>query len=101
MLWSIFEPAPAPRLSTSCERREAGRWRFASRSSIRVRARLWNSAPIAATPKVPPTIRNIDRIPDAAPALSGDTEFIAAADIGDITNPIPSPISMNAGSSCP
>ena len=73
----------------------------ASESASRSELRCWNSAPKAATPKVPPTIRLIERIPEAAPALSALTAFIAAVDMGDMTNPIPSPISMNAGSSTP
>ena len=63
--------------------------------------RLWNSAPIEATPNVPPTIRLIDRIPDATPALCADTAFIAAVDIGDIVSPIPRPMIMNGTSRSP
>ena len=68
----------------------------ASESARRSELRCWNSAPSAATPKVPPTMRLIDRIPEAAPALSALTAFIAAVDMGDITRPIPRPISMKA-----
>ncbi len=42
------------------------------------------SAPITATPKVPPTIRLIDSTPEATPALVRSTAFIAAVLIGDI-----------------
>ena len=58
-------------------------------------------APRTATPNVPPTIRFIERIPDATPALVGATEFIAAVLIGDITKAIPTPISTKPGSSVP
>ncbi len=54
------------------------------------------SAPMAATPKVPPTMRLIDTIPLATPALAGSTAFIAAVLIGDITRPMPRPISTKA-----
>ena len=57
------------------------------------------SAPITATPNVPPTMRLMDSVPEAAPALVRSTEFIAAVLIGDITSPIPMPISTNPGSS--
>ena len=58
-------------------------------------------APSTATPKVPPTIRFIDRIPEATPALAWSTEFIAARLIGDITKPMPMPIRMKPGSRVP
>ena len=73
----------------------------ASSFSRSLRARCWNSAPIAATPKVPPTMRLIERIPEATPALSGLTAFIAAVDMGDITSAMPMPSRMKAGSSSP
>ena len=53
------------------------------------------SAPSAATPNVPPTIRVIDSVPDATPALARSTAFIAAVLIGDIVKPIPTPSRMN------
>ena len=53
-------------------------------------------APAAATPNVPPTIRNIESTPEATPALAGSTAFIAAVLIGDMTRPMPTPISTNA-----
>ena len=56
------------------------------------------SAPSAATPNVPPTIRLIESVPEATPAFVRSTAFIAAVLIGDITSPIPAPIAMNAGS---
>ncbi len=58
-------------------------------------------APSTATPKVPPTMRFMDRIPDATPALVCVTEFIAAMLIGDITKAMPTPISTKPGSSVP
>ena len=73
----------------------------ARRSSRRAELRWANSAPKAATPNVPPTIRLMVRIPDAPPAFDGSTAFIAAVDIGDITRPIPMPSRMKAGSSVP
>ena len=48
-------------------------------------------------PSEPPTMRFIDRIPDAIPAFAFATAFIAAVDIGDITSAIPRPISTNEG----
>ena len=54
------------------------------------------SAPMTATPKVPPTMRLMDRMPEATPAFVRSTAFIAAVLIGDITRPMPRPISMNA-----
>ena len=56
------------------------------------------SAPSAATPNVPPTMRAIDSVPEATPALLRSTAFIAAALIGDITRPMPRPMAMKAGS---
>ena len=43
----------------------------ASESASSLRARCWKRAPSAATPNVPPTIRLIDRIPEATPAFCG------------------------------
>jgi hypothetical protein len=54
------------------------------------------SAPMAATPKVPPTIRLIERIPLATPALVGSTAFMAAVLIGDMTRPMPRPMRTKA-----
>ena len=54
------------------------------------------SAPSAATPNVPPTMRNMDSVPDATPAFVRSTAFIAAMVIGDITRPMPTPMSTNA-----
>ena len=59
------------------------------------------SAPSTATPNVPPTMRFIERMPEATPALARSTAFIAAVLIGDITKPMPTPISMKPGSSVP
>ena len=72
-----------------------------SRSSSRERAAPWKTAPITATPSVPPIIRFIDRIPEAIPALASATAFIAAVDIGDITSAMPMPIRMNEGKRSP
>ena len=63
----------------------------------RERAAAWNTAPMTATPSVPPIIRFIDRMPEAIPALASATAFIAAVDIGDITSAMPMPISTNEG----
>ena len=52
-------------------------------------------------PNVPPTMRLMESTPDAAPAFSADTAFIAAVDMGDIVSPIPRPMTMKAGSSRP
>jgi hypothetical protein len=51
---------------------------------------------MAATPNVPPTIRLMERMPEATPAFSRATLFMAAADIGDITRPMPRPMSTKA-----
>ena len=51
-------------------------------------------APRAATPKVLPTMRVIERIPEATPALLRSTEFMAAVLMGDITKPMPIPCRM-------
>src|SRR5947209_9149631 len=69
--------------------------------SIRLENEFWNRAPVTATPSEPPTIRPIERIPDATPALATATEFIAAVDIGDIVRAMPTPSRTNAGSSVP
>ena len=61
----------------------------------------WNSAPSAATPKVAPTMRFIDRIHAPTPALFTLTEFMAALDMGDIVNPSPTPRTRKAGSRRP
>ena len=66
-----------------------------------VRAMCWKSAPSAATPNVPPTMRLIDRIPEPTPAFWASTEFMAAVDIGDITSAMPIPMITKAGSSRP
>ena len=92
----VSPPAPEPRFSTRrCAGPPSRRCRRASRPAARLRC--WNSAPSAATPNVPPTIRLIERIPDAAPALSARTAFIAAVDIGDITKPMPRPMQHEGG----
>ena len=70
-------------------------------SSSRLENAPWNRAPVTATPSEPPTMRPIDRIPDATPALVTSTEFIAAVDIGDIVSAMPMPSRTNAGSSVP
>src|SRR5919199_1252948 len=57
-------------------------------------------APMIAIPSATPTWRNVFRTPDATPALSTDTAPIAAADIGVITNDIPTPPRMKPGSMC-
>ena len=41
-------------------------------------------------------MRLMDRMPLATPAFDGSTAFIAAVLIGDITMPMPKPISMKA-----
>ena len=57
------------------------------------------SAPSAATPNVPPTMRLIDSVPEATPAFVRSTAFIAAVLIGDIVEPdARRPSAMNAGS---
>ena len=75
----------------------AGSW--GSRLSMFERPRVAISAPMTATPKVPPTMRLIDSTPEAAPALVRSTEFIAAVLIGDMTSPMPRPMSTKPGSS--
>ena len=75
------------------------RSRCGSSASRRLRPSAVISAPSAATPNVPPTIRLIERIPDATPALAWSTAFIAAVLIGDMTRPMPMPISTKAPTS--
>ena len=87
-------PAPEPSPSTSASRVPAGTWgRDCSRSWRPTEA---TSAPRAATPNVPPTIRNMLSVPEATPALVRSTAFMAAMLIGDITAPMPKPSRMNA-----
>ena len=62
---------------------------------------LFLLAPMAATPKVPPTMRLMVRIPLATPALEGSTAFIPAVLMGDITSPIPSPSSASVARMLP
>ena len=57
-------------------------------------------APMIAIPSATPTWRNVLRTPDATPACATGAAPIAAADIGVITNDIPSPPRMKAGSMC-
>ncbi len=101
--WGGSEPvwSPAPRLWTMESRCAAVRFVPARFSASRLPARCWNSAPMAATPNVPPTMRLIDSIPEPRPACSAGTEFIAAVDIGDITSAMPMPMTTKAGSSRP
>ena len=63
--------------------------------------RVATIAPSTATPNVPPTMRFIERMPEATPALVCSTEFIAAVLIGDITKAMPTPIRMKPGNSAP
>src|SRR3954447_1294165 len=65
------------------------------------RAVAWKTAPITATPRVPPIMRFIDRIPEAIPAFAFATAFMAAVDIGDITSARPTPIRKKEGSRSP
>ena len=63
-----LEPAPDPSALTSAPRLAA----LSCGSSV---ASLWRpsaaiSAPITATPNVPPTMRIIERMPEATPALA-------------------------------
>ena len=58
----------------------------------------WKIAPVTATPRLPPTIRNIESTPEATPAFCTGTAFIAALVIGDIVIAMPMPSSMNPGS---
>ena len=52
---------------------------------------------MTATPRLPPTIRNIERTPEAMPAFSTATAFIAALVIGDIVIAMPMPSSTKRG----
>ena len=61
-------------------------------------ARFTTIAPVIAIPSATPTWRNVFSTPEATPALSTGAAPIAAADIGVITNDMPSPPRMNAGS---
>ena len=61
----------------------------------------WKIAPVTATPRLPPIMRNIESTPEAIPAFSTGTAFIAALVIGDIVSAIPTPSSMNPGSRSP
>ncbi len=56
-------------------------------------------APINAIPSEPPTWRKLFSTPEPTPALSIGTEPIAADVIGDITNAMPTPPRIIAGSS--
>ena len=58
----------------------------------------WKIAPVTATPRLPPTMRNIESTPEAIPAFSTGTAFIAALVIGDIVSAMPMPSSMKPGS---
>ena len=58
----------------------------------------WKIAPVTATPRLPPTMRNIESTPEAIPAFSTGTAFIAALVIGDIVIAMPMPSSMKPGS---
>ena len=57
-------------------------------------------APMTPIPSATPTWRKVFSTPEATPALSTGAAPIAAADIGVITNDIPSPPRMKAGSMC-
>ena len=90
-----------PEVSASASRPRCLAGSDGSRSPRREPPSPLTSAPITATPKVPPIIRLIDRVPEATPALVRSTAFIAAVVIGDMSRPIPMPISTNPGSSSP
>ena len=77
----------------------AERSTFASDDSSELCPWPWKIAPSTATPKVPPTIRDIESNPEASPAFALSTAFIAAVDMGDIVSAIPKPIRMNGISS--
>src|SRR3954447_9647893 len=55
-------------------------------------------APVIPIPSATPTWRKVLSTPEATPALATGAAPIAAADIGVITNDIPSPPRTNAGS---
>ena len=59
----------------------------------------WKIAPVTAMPRLPPIIRNIESTPEAIPAFSTATAFIAALVIGDMVIAIPRPSRMKPGSS--
>ena len=80
---------------------DAKAWTKVAGSRVPAGAWPWNTAPIAATPNVPPIILFIERTPEAMPALASATAFMAAVDIGDMTNAIPSPMSVNDGQMSP
>src|SRR3954449_3357436 len=61
-------------------------------------SRLATIAPMIPIPSATPTLRNVLGTPEATPAFATGTAPMAAADIGVITNDIPSPPRMNAGS---
>src|SRR2546429_8720915 len=65
--------------------------RLARLSSSLWRLIDWKIVPSSATPNVPPTMRFIDRIPEATPALVAGTAFIAAGGIRDIPSALPPP----------
>ena len=71
----------------------------AAASKLAVPTAPWKIAPVIATPRLPPIMRNIESTPEAMPAFSTGTAFIAALVIGDIVIAIPMPSSMNPGSS--
>ena len=52
----------------------------------------WKIAPVAATPSCRRPSANIERTPEATPAFSTATAFIAAVDIGDIVSAMPMPM---------
>ncbi len=64
-----------------------------------LRPTVATSAPSAATPNVPPIMRNMESVPEATPALLRSTEFIAAMLIGDMIRPRPRPMSTKPGHS--
>ena len=53
------------------------------------RSRCWKSAPTAATPKVPPTMRLIERMPEATPALVSLNRVHRGRRHGDIVSADP------------
>ena len=87
-------PPPSDDVRRAC--RSARRRRGQRGRELRAIRSTLISAPVTATPNVPPTIRNIESTPEATPALVDGTAFIAAVLIGDITRPMPTPISTNA-----
>ena len=89
--------AAAEPMVISCAALPSDRCRRAERPSWE-RISPWKTAPITATPRVPPIMRFIDRMPEAMPAFASATAFMAAVDIGDIISAMPTPISMKPGS---